>query len=200
MYAVFNACGKQYKVKKGDTLQLELLPEALGETTSFTEVLLVGNSGGEVKIGKPLVDKASVKAEVVGIEKGPKIDIVMYKRRKQFKRHIGHRQPYTRILVTEISNGAQSDSLSKEERDAILKRVGFVARDEYQAIELDPAAQEKKIKARGEKQKAKLAALQASGGIPVAAKKKAPGKATGAKKAAVKTKKAPAKKAAKKDE
>lgn len=194
MYAVFSACGKQYKVKKGDTLQLDLLADKLGDTVSFTDVLVAGEGEG-IQIGKPFVDKALVKAEVLGVEKGPKIDIVMYKRRKQFKRHIGHRQPYTRVLITEVSVGGKADSLSKDERETILKNVGFNQADEFSAVALDEAAQARKaekLKARVAKQKAKAAA-------PKAPAKKASGKKGGAKKSTAKAK-APAKKAAKTSE
>lgn len=196
MYAVFSACGKQYKVKKGDTLQLELLESGLGETVSFSEVLLAGE-GADVKIGKPFVSNALVKAEVLGIEKGPKIDIVQYKRRKQYKRHIGHRQPYTRVLITEVNCGSSADTLSKQERDSILGRIGFGLRDAYKADSMDDAAKAKKaekLKAKSEKQKVKSAAAK----VAKPAAKKASGKSAGAKKSAAK--KAPAKKAAAKKE
>ena len=190
MYAVISACGKQYKVKKGDTLKLDLLEQGLGETVSFTEVLLAGEGEG-VQVGRPFLAGSLVKAEILGVEKGPKIDIVMYKRRKQFKRHVGHRQPYTRVLITEVNANGKADALSKDERDQIIKRIGFSLNDEFNPTQLDEAAVAKKVektKARAQKQKAKAAA-------PVVKKKAAAKKSSGAK-----AKKAPAKKAAKKDE
>lgn len=166
MYAVIQTCGRQYKVKKGDTLRVELLPEAIGETKSFTEVLLVGEGAG-VKIGQPFVADAVVKAEIVGIEKGPKIEILHRKRRKQFKRHVGHRQPYSRVLITEVSG----DALTKAEREAILKRVGFVRFDEY-AAQVETAESKTKLV---EKQKARVAKAKTrtEGRLAKPAKKKA---------------------------
>ena len=123
MYAVFQTGGKQYKVKKGDTVRVELLKGLkLGETKAFSEVLAAGE-GAKLAIGKPFVDNATVSAEVVAIEKGPKIEILHKKRRKQFKRKVGHRQPYTRLLITELANGSDKDTLSATEKKAILGRV-----------------------------------------------------------------------------
>ena len=198
MYAVIHACGKQYRVKKGDTVQLDLLQQKLGDEVSFTEVLLTV-AGESVQIGRPFVENASVKAEVLSLEKGPKIDIMQYKRRKQFKRHVGHRQPYTRVLITEVKAGSNTDSLSKADRDAIIKRVGFSLRDELSpAAAVDEAAQVKraeKVKARAIKHKEKDAVDKVS-----STKMK---KSTLAKKAAAKTaktKKPAVKKAVKKED
>lgn len=179
MYAVFHTGGKQYKVKKGDTLQVELLPLDLGAKAEFKEVLLVG-AGAEVKIGQPFVSSANVAAEVVAIEKGPKVIVYHKKRRKQSDKKTGHRQPYTRLLITSIDNGAgEKDMLSAEEKTAILSKTGFAKRDawEYQPETFEAPGEEK-----AEAPKAKK----------VAAKKAAPAKKAPAKKAA--PKKAAAKK------
>ncbi len=149
-----------------------------------------------------MVADASVKAEVLALEKGPKIDIMQYKRRKQFKRHVGHRQPYTRVLITEVKAGSKADTLSKADRDAILKRVGFSLRDELTENQgSDEASQVKraeKVKARAVKHKAKDAIDKVSStkSKRSALAKKAPAKAAAAKA----TKKPAAKKAAKKED
>ena len=90
MYAVIQTGGKQYKVAKGDTVQVELLPLELGSKTNFTEILLVGG-GDAVAVGQPFVASASVAAEVVAIEKGPKVIVYHKKRRKQSDKKTGHR-------------------------------------------------------------------------------------------------------------
>lgn len=175
MYAVIQTGGKQYKVKKGDTVQVELLPLDLGATTQFQEVLLVSGTQGEAKIGQPLVASASVSAEVVAIEKGPKIIIFKKKPSKQNDKKTGHRQPYTRLLITGIDNGAgEKETLSAEEKKTIMGRVGFASAD---AWELNDEGSEEAIEASTAKKPAKKAA----------APKKAPAKKAAApKKAAAK--------------
>ncbi len=132
MYAVIQTGGKQYKVKSGDTLQVELLPLELGATAKFEEVLLVGGGSGAAQIGQPFVSSASVTAEVVAIEKGPKIIIYKKKPSKQNDKKTGHRQPYTRLLITGVDNGSgEKLSLSADERKKIMGNVGFRALDAW---------------------------------------------------------------------
>ncbi|RZA07571.1 MAG: 50S ribosomal protein L21 [Proteobacteria bacterium] len=131
MYAVISTGGKQYKVKKGDAIQVELLNLDMGGTMSFPEVLLVG-AGAGIKIGQPFVSSASVSAEVVAIEKGPKIIVYHKKRRKQSDKKNGHRQPYTRLLITGIDNGAgEKDTLSADDRKKVMSQVGFAFADAW---------------------------------------------------------------------
>lgn len=179
MYAVFHTGGKQYKVKKGDTLQVELLPLDLGAKADFNEILLVG-AGAEVKVGQPFVASANISAEVVAVEKGPKIIVYHKKRRKQSDKKTGHRQPYTRLLVTAIDNGSgEKDLLSTEEKAKILSNTGFAKVDawayEPETFEL-PAEGEKKAPA------AKKAPAKKTAAPKKAAAKKAPAKKTAAKK------------------
>lgn len=175
MYAVIKSGGKQYKVKKGDTVQVDLLALDMGAKTDFKEILLVG-SGAEVKIGQPTVASASVSAEVVAIEKGPKIIVYHKRRRKQYDKKVGHRQPFTRLLITSIDNGAgEKDILSNDERTKVMGSVGFKAGDAWslentEALEAPAAAT-----------KAKKAAKPAG-----EAKAKAPAKKAAPKKAAKK--------------
>lgn len=175
MYAVFHTGGKQYKVQKGDTVQVELLPADLGAKTDFNEVLLVG-SGAEVKIGQPYVASASVSAEVVAIEKGPKIVVYQKRRRKQYDKKTGHRQPYTRLLITTIDAGnGEKSVLSAEEKATILSRVGFAQVDAwaYEGESFEDAAPE------AEKPAKKSAAPKAPAKKSAPAKKAAPKKAAG---------------------
>ena len=136
MYAIFSSGGKQYRVKKGDTIRVDALSSPLRSSKSFEEVLLIGLGDG-VKVGQPLVPKAKVKAEVLAMEKGPKIEVFRKKRRKQFKRHIGHRQAYTRLLITEVHDGESSDSLSDKEKKSILSRIAFATQDAFSKPDVD---------------------------------------------------------------
>ena len=182
MYAVIQTGGKQYKVKKGDTVQVELLPLDMGGKADFSEVLLVG-SGATVKVGQPFVASASVTAEVVAIEKGPKLIIYQKRRRKQYDKKTGHRQPHTRLLITSIDNGSgEKEILTAEEKKAILGRVGFAAQDAW-AYEPETFAAETEEAAKAKKA-AKVAAPKAAAAPKKAAPKKAaPAKAAPKKKA-----------------
>lgn len=101
MYAVIRTGGKQYRVTEGQTLRVEKLPGSAGEKVTFGEVLLVG--GDTPKIGQPLVAGASVSAEIKAQDRGPKIVIFKFRRRKNYRRKTGHRQPYTELKITGIS-------------------------------------------------------------------------------------------------
>ena len=105
MYAVIRTGGKQYRVKEGSVLRVEKLDAAPGETVEFDQVLLVGE-GTDVKVGAPLVAGSKVEATVQTQGRGRKVEVVKFKRRKNYERHHGHRQAYTEIRVTGISTGA----------------------------------------------------------------------------------------------
>ncbi len=177
MYAVISTGGKQYKVKKGDAIQVELLNLDMGGTMNFPEVLLVG-AGAGVKVGQPFVSSASVSAEVVAIEKGPKIIVYHKKRRKQSDKKTGHRQPYTRLLITGIDNGAgEKDTLSAEERKTVFSKVGFASADAWalNGTDLEVAAPAAKAPAAPKAKKA--AAPKAAAAEGTEKKKAAPKKA-----------------------
>ena len=102
MYAVIVAGGKQHRVVEGETLKLEKIEAATGETIEFDKVLLVG-TGEDVKIGKPVVDGSKVTAEVVAHGRHKKIKIVKFNRRKHYRKETGHRQWFTEVKITGIS-------------------------------------------------------------------------------------------------
>jgi large subunit ribosomal protein L21 len=104
MYAIIEEGGKQYKVTSGDTILIDRPIDSLDDAKSikFDRVLLVGGEG-EPKIGLPTLAKATVSADVIGEEKGDKIDIQKYKRRKGYHKKIGHRQRYVRVKITGIN-------------------------------------------------------------------------------------------------
>lgn len=102
MYAIINDRGRQTTVREGDVVKLDLQGSAEpGQKITLGEVLLVGNEGS-VKIGKPTVAGASVTAEVIGLEKGPKLVAFRFKRRKNVRVKRGHRQKYTEVKITKI--------------------------------------------------------------------------------------------------
>jgi len=103
MYAVIRAGGKQYRVAPGDVIEIEKLSQAGGEKVQFEEVLAVSGSEGEVT--KP--GQALVTGEVVEHGRGDKVLVFHYKRKKQYKKLNGHRQPYTAVKITGISVDGQ---------------------------------------------------------------------------------------------
>jgi large subunit ribosomal protein L21 len=101
MYAVIKTGGKQYRVAAGETIRVEKLPGAVGETVTFGEVLLLG--GESVRVGKPLVEGARVEAKILGQDRAKKLVVFKFRRRKNYRRKNGHRQPYTALQITGIT-------------------------------------------------------------------------------------------------
>lgn len=102
MYAVIKTGGKQYRVAQGDRLRVEKLAGNVGDTVSLPEVLLVGQGDG-VKVGAPLVSGAKVEAKIIAQDRGKKIIIFKFRRRKNYRRKTGHRQPFTALEITGIT-------------------------------------------------------------------------------------------------
>ena len=102
MYAVFKSGGKQYRVSKGEKLKLEKLETDVGKKVVFDQVLSVGE-GKDINIGTPYLADAIVEAKVLDEGKDKKIEVVKFKRRKNYKRNFGHRQHYSLIEVTNIT-------------------------------------------------------------------------------------------------
>lgn len=100
-YAVFKTGGKQYRVKPGDTLDVELLPIPVDSFAEFEEVLALSD-GGEVTIGAPLVEGAKVTAQVLSHYKDRKLMVFKYKAKTRYRRKRGHRQTYTRLRIQDI--------------------------------------------------------------------------------------------------
>ncbi len=104
-FAVVRTGGKQYRVAKDDVIEVERLDGDPGSALALDQVLMVGG-GGAAQIGTPLVDGASVTAEVVAQTRGDKIVVFKKKRRKKYQRTKGHRQELTVLKITEIAAGA----------------------------------------------------------------------------------------------
>ena len=102
MKAVIVTGGKQYTVAEGDVIYVEKLGAEAEATVKFDQVLAVLD-GENTKIGAPVVDGAAVEGKVVKNGKGKKLDIIRYKAKKNEKKKIGHRQPYTKVEITKIA-------------------------------------------------------------------------------------------------
>lgn len=104
MYAVIKTGGKQYRVSAGDKLNIETLPVETGGDVQFDQVLMLAE-GENIDVGAPYVDGARVTAKVIEHGRGDKIRIVKFKRRKHYRRTMGHRQNYTRVEITGVQRG-----------------------------------------------------------------------------------------------
>ena len=102
MYAVIESGGKQHRVTEGETLKLEKIEAATGETVEFDKVLMIGG-GDDIKIGTPMVAGSKVTAEVVTQGRHKKIKIIKFNRRKHYRKETGHRQWFTEVKITGIS-------------------------------------------------------------------------------------------------
>ena len=101
MYAIIESGGKQYRVEKDDVIEVELLQPAANNKIQFKNVLFV-HDGNNAKVGAPYVSKSAVIGELLQEIRGPKVIAFKYKRRKQIRRKVGHRQKYSKVKITEI--------------------------------------------------------------------------------------------------
>jgi large subunit ribosomal protein L21 len=150
MFAVIKTGGKQYTVAPEDVIQVEKLEGEAGDTIVFDTVLLVGGEG-EAEVGAPLVDGATVAAEIVDQGRGRKIIIFKKRRRQNSRRRNGHRQHFTTVKITEILTGGKAPA--KAAKKATAKT------EELKEAKAKPAA---KAAAKKEKAPAKQAADSAA--------------------------------------
>lgn len=105
MYAVLKTGGKQIRVSKGDKVRVEKLSGSVGEEIRFADVLMVGGTE-EVKIGRPRLEGFVVTGKILEQDRSRKVIVYKVKRRKKFRKTIGHRQAYTQVEITEIGPSA----------------------------------------------------------------------------------------------
>ncbi len=102
MIAVIATGGKQYLVKPGESIKIEKIKGAKGETVVFDKVLLVAEEdGSKIEIGTPHV-KTTVSAEILEQGRAEKVEVVHYRAKVRYKKRSGHRQPFTRIKIQKI--------------------------------------------------------------------------------------------------
>ena len=102
MYAIIENGGKQYRVAEGMRIKLELMPREVGDEVTIQEVLVVSD-GANATLGQPYVSGASVKGKILSNGKARKVTVFKYKRRKDYKKKVGHRQNYTELLIEKIN-------------------------------------------------------------------------------------------------
>jgi len=103
MYAVFQTGGKQFRAEPGSRLRVPSIQAEPGDKLTFDHVLLAGGEGDQVVVGTPVVEGATVTAEVIRHSRTPKIIIFKRKRRKNYRRKQGHRQGFTEIRIDEVA-------------------------------------------------------------------------------------------------
>ena len=111
MYAIVEIAGTQFRVQKGSKIKVPKLKTAVGETPTFTDVLLISKDR-ETVLGSPTIAGAAVQTTVVGHGRGKKIVVFKMKRRKKYRRKSGHRQDFTELLVNDIA--LDSDRISEK--------------------------------------------------------------------------------------
>lgn len=102
MYAIIETGGKQYKVEAGDVIYIEKLDVEAESEVTFDKVIAVGADDG-IKTGAPYVEGATVTAKAVKNGKAKKVIVFTYKSKKNSKRKMGHRQPYTKVEISAIN-------------------------------------------------------------------------------------------------
>lgn len=100
MYAIFRTGGKQYKASPGDVIRVEKLPGEPGAPVEFNHVFAVRKE--KLEVGSPLVENAKVTGTILRNARDPRVRVLKYKRKKQYRRTIGHRQPFTEVRIREI--------------------------------------------------------------------------------------------------
>lgn len=115
MYAIIEACGKQYKVEEGEVVFFEKLDVEEGKKVTFDNVILVSDEK-DVQIGSPYVKGAKVEGKVVAHGKGKKIIVFKMKAKKNERTKQGYRQPYTKVEITKIKTAAEKATAPKEEK------------------------------------------------------------------------------------
>lgn len=101
MYAVIKSGGKQYRVSPGDEVKIEKIQGEVGEEIRFDSVLLVSD-GEQIQVGRPYLDQVEVVGQITRQAKDRKVVVVKFKRRKNYRRKKGHRQPFTLVRIQEV--------------------------------------------------------------------------------------------------
>ena len=116
MYAIIEACGRQYKVEEGMEVFFEKLDVEEGKKVTFDKVILISNDG-KVQVGNPTVSGAKVEGKVVSNGRHKKILVYKYKAKKNERKIRGHRQDYTKVEITSIKTVAEKKTTTKVEKE-----------------------------------------------------------------------------------
>ena len=136
MYAVFRSGGKQYRASEGDLVRVERLDAQEGDDVEFDQVLMVGD-GADVTLGSPLVEDSRVRGIVTAQARGKKIVVTKFKRRKNYKRIMGHRQHFTEVEITSIGPEAQAAEVEVAEAEVSEVEAAEAEVSEVEAAEAE---------------------------------------------------------------
>ena len=140
MYAVFRSGGKQYRASEGDRVRVERLDAEEGDAVEFDQVLMVSD-GADVTLGSPLVEAGCVQGIVTAQGRGKKIVVTKFKRRKNYKRIMGHRQHFTEVEITSIGSGSKEvEEIAAEAEENAVETEASAADVESGAAEVESAA------------------------------------------------------------
>lgn len=121
MYAVFRSGGKQYRASEGDRVRVERLDAEEGDAVEFDQVLMMGD-GADVTLGSPLVEDGCVQGIVTAQGRGKKILVTKFKRRKNYKRIMGHRQHFTEVEITSIGSASpEAGEIAAEAEENVVE-------------------------------------------------------------------------------
>ena len=140
MYAVFRSGGKQYRASEGDRVRVERLEADEGDAVEFDQVLMVAD-GADVTLGSPLVEDSRVQGVVTAQGRGKKIVVTKFKRRKNYKRIMGHRQHFTEVEITSIGSGSADAEAGAADPDSATEAEAGAAEAEASAAEPATAAE-----------------------------------------------------------
>lgn len=175
MYAIIRSGGKQYKVEPGMVVKVEKLDAEVGSEVSFEALLL--SDGKAVQVGDPILGDAVVKGKVLAHDKAKKVIVFKYKPKKDYRKKQGHRQPYTKVAITQVGS-----EIVKAEKPVAAKKADADAAVEKKTATVKTAEPKK---ATAEKKPAAKTAEKKPAAKATAEKKPA-AKATAEKKPAVK--------------
>lgn len=102
MEAIIKTSGRQFKVSEGMTIEVDYREADPGSSIEFPDVLYVGGEGAEPRVGNPTLEGARVVGTIVGESKGPKLVVSQFRRRKNSRRRVGHRQKYIKVKIDRI--------------------------------------------------------------------------------------------------
>ena len=144
MYAIIKTGGKQYRVQQDDVLAIEKINAVKGDKVTFDQVVALG--GDKLVVGTPFVKGCTVQAEVLEQGKKDKVVIFKYKAKKDYRRKIGHRQPYTLVKITGIGeNAKKEEGTSKVKASLSMKKDELLAIAEKKGIEISSKATKAEI-------------------------------------------------------
>ena len=173
MFAVFRTGGKQYKVAKNDIIRVETVPGSSGDFVEFNEVLMIGD-GTQTTVGKPLVAGASVAATLIDQIKADKVIIFKKKRRHNYRRKRGHRQPLSLLRVVDIlTDGKTLDASAKDAAKSAALANAEKSKASHSALVATTGAKRKAAVKKPAVKAAPKAAAKSAGKKPAAKKKAA---------------------------